>query len=87
MVCDAYLFILPIAAQAGLEVVVAGRNGAIFSQCSTAWGGFPWARGSGCRRVRFWLVLCFCLMEEGEEKGKKKKRREKLLWERKVSWG
>jgi hypothetical protein len=34
MVSDAHLFSLPIHAQAGLELVAAGRNGAKFSQCS-----------------------------------------------------
>jgi hypothetical protein len=52
MVHGAYLFILSIDAQAGLEpVAMAKRNGANFSQCNVAWGDFPWARGSGCCRV------------------------------------
>jgi hypothetical protein len=45
VVRDSHLFILPIHAWAGLEPVAVGRNGTKFSQCSTAWGGFPWARG------------------------------------------
>jgi hypothetical protein len=46
MVPGAHLLLLPIHAQAGLEPVVAERNGTNFSQCSMAWGGFPWVRGS-----------------------------------------
>jgi hypothetical protein len=34
--------------QAGLELVVAARNGAYFLIFSH--GGFPWARDSGCRK-------------------------------------
>jgi hypothetical protein len=51
VVLDAHMFILPIHAQVGLEPVAAGRNGSNFSQYSTAWEGFPWARGSGCHRL------------------------------------
>jgi hypothetical protein len=52
MVRGARLLILSIDMQAGLEpAAVAGRNGTNFSQCSVAWGGFPWASGSGCHRV------------------------------------
>jgi hypothetical protein len=36
-------------------------------------------------KVQFWLVLYFHLMEEGEEKQRKK--RKKLLWRRRVSLG
>jgi hypothetical protein len=42
VVCGAHLFILPIDAQSGLELVaVAGRNGATISQCSEVLVGFP----------------------------------------------
>jgi hypothetical protein len=62
MVCGAHLFILSVDMQAGLEVVAAaaaalavvaavGRNGANFSQCSVAWGGFLQASSSGCHRI------------------------------------
>jgi hypothetical protein len=50
--CCTHLLVLSIDAQAGLEPVVVvlaaavGRNGANFSQCSLAWGGFPWTRSS-----------------------------------------
>jgi hypothetical protein len=30
-------------------------------------------------KVSFWLVLYFCLMEEGEEKGRNRKRRRKTI--------
>jgi hypothetical protein len=66
--------------------MVVRRNGANFSQCSVTWGGFPWDKFSGCHRVRFWLLLCFFLMEEVEEK-EKKTGREKTLLGRRVSWG
>jgi hypothetical protein len=46
MVPDAQLFILSVHKQAGLVQVVVGRNVANFSQCSSMWGEFPWARGS-----------------------------------------
>jgi hypothetical protein len=75
MLCGAHPFILSIDAQASLEqVAVAGRSGTNFSQCSMVWGGFPQARGSRCLRVRFWLVLYFHLMEEGDEKQTRKKK-------------
>jgi hypothetical protein len=52
VVCGAHLFVLSIDMQAGLEPaamsLVAARNGTKFSQCSMMWGGFPWARVSGC---------------------------------------
>jgi hypothetical protein len=51
MVCGAHLFILPTDVQAALEPAVAGRNGATFSQCSVAWGGFTQAMDSGSHRV------------------------------------
>jgi hypothetical protein len=52
VLCGSHLFILSVDVQAGLElVVVAGRNGTNFSQFSVLWGGFPWARGSGCHGV------------------------------------
>jgi hypothetical protein len=53
MVHGAHLFFLSIDAQADLEPaaeVVTARNGTKFSQCSVAWGGFPWARVSGCQK-------------------------------------
>jgi hypothetical protein len=40
MVHDAYLSILPIHTQAGLEPAVVGRNGVNFSQCSVVWEVF-----------------------------------------------
>jgi hypothetical protein len=41
MVCSAHLFVLPIDVQASFELVeAAGRNGANFFQCSTAWVAF-----------------------------------------------
>jgi hypothetical protein len=43
-----------------------------------AWG-FPWARGFRVSKVSFWLVLYFHLMEEGEEKERKKKRGQKNI--------
>jgi hypothetical protein len=61
VLCDAHLFVLSNNEQADLElaavvvavVVMAAaaaavRNGYKFSQCNLAWGGFLWARGSGC---------------------------------------
>jgi hypothetical protein len=39
-----------VLAAAVVIVVAASRNGTEFSQCSVAWGGFPWARGSGCEK-------------------------------------
>jgi hypothetical protein len=54
VVCGAHLFVLSVDVQAGLELVAvaaaAARNGAKFSQCNVAWGGFPWARDSGCQK-------------------------------------
>jgi hypothetical protein len=42
VVHGAHLFIVAIDMKAGLEkVAVAERNGANFSLCSMAWGGFP----------------------------------------------
>jgi hypothetical protein len=52
MVCGAHLFVLSVYVQAGLEpAMVAGRDGANFSQCSAVSGGFLPVRGSGCHRV------------------------------------
>jgi hypothetical protein len=51
VVHGAYLFVLPIEVQAGLElaaVAAAGRNDTNFSLCNVAWGHIPWAKGSGC---------------------------------------
>jgi hypothetical protein len=49
--CGAHLFVLSVDAQAGLEPeAVMARNGIKFSQCNVAWGGFPWARCSGCQK-------------------------------------
>jgi hypothetical protein len=53
MVLGAHLFVLLIDMQAGLEPVAvaveaAVRNDTKFSQYNVAWGGFPWAMGSGC---------------------------------------
>jgi hypothetical protein len=45
MVCGAHLFVLPIDAQAGLELAVAWKNGANSSQCSAMWGGVTQTRG------------------------------------------
>jgi hypothetical protein len=63
---------LPIHMQAGLVPVVAGRNVTNFSQCSMVWRGFPQARGSGCHRVWFWLMLCLWLDGRRRREGKKK---------------
>jgi hypothetical protein len=61
MTRGAHLFVLSIDVQAGLEpvvvalavvaLVVVARNGAKFSQCSMAWGGFPPAWSSGCQKI------------------------------------
>jgi hypothetical protein len=52
VVYGAHLFILSVDTKAGLELVAAvGKNCANFSECSVVWGGFPWARGSGCHSV------------------------------------
>jgi hypothetical protein len=40
VVNGAHLFVLSVDMQAGLEQAAA-RNGAKFSQCNVAWGGFP----------------------------------------------
>jgi hypothetical protein len=54
VVCGAHLFVLSIDEQASLELAVPAvmaavvSNGTKFSQYNVAWGGFPWARGSGC---------------------------------------
>jgi hypothetical protein len=55
----------------------------------SSWEGEQWilaslrrlSTGSGFRmlKVSFWLVLYFCLMEEGEEKGRNRKRRRKTI--------
>jgi hypothetical protein len=66
---DAHLFLLPIHTQSGLELVAAGRNGANFSQCSTAWGSFPRARGSVCNRVSLFLGVVFSFMVLGSNPG------------------
>jgi hypothetical protein len=54
----AYLFVLSNDKQAVLELLAmvaeavaaaaAVRNGSKISQCNLEWGGFPWARSSGC---------------------------------------
>jgi hypothetical protein len=71
VVHDVHLFLLPIDTQAGLELEVAGRNGANFSKCSTARGYFPWARCSGWCRV--WFLLMLFLLDEGRREGGKKR--------------
>jgi hypothetical protein len=51
VVHGAYLFVLSVDTQAGLEpvaVAAAVRNGTRFSQCIMVWRGFPQTRGSGC---------------------------------------
>jgi hypothetical protein len=48
MVPGVHLFVMSIDMQADLELAVVERNGSKFSQYSVVWGGFPWARGSGC---------------------------------------
>jgi hypothetical protein len=56
VVHGAQLFVLSIGAQAGLELVMVSavvRNGAKFSQCNVAWGGFPGAGGSGCQKFDY----------------------------------
>jgi hypothetical protein len=63
--------------QACLKQVV-GRIGANFFQCIIAWWGFPQARGSGCCRVWFWLMLC--LLHDGRRIREGKKRKRKTVW-------
>jgi hypothetical protein len=63
---------LPNHSQAVLESVVAGRNGANFSQHSVVWGGFPQTKASECPRI--WFLLMLCLQLDGRREVKKKKR-------------
>jgi hypothetical protein len=67
MLHSAQLLILSIDVQEGLEpAVVLRRNGAHFSQCNMAWGGFPCARGSGCHS--FILVDAVFLIDGGRRR-------------------